>query len=59
MAQTVERVLGKDEVTSSNLVSSSRKTLEVMRLQGFLFYARIPPRGSTVLFDYCGGVFGN
>ena len=24
MAQSVERVLGKDEVTSSNLVSSSR-----------------------------------
>ena len=25
MAQSVERVLGKDEVTSSNLVSSSKK----------------------------------
>ena len=27
MAQVVEHVLGKDEVTSSNLVSSSRKNL--------------------------------
>ena len=29
MAQAVEHVLGKDEVTSSNLVNSSRKTLHV------------------------------
>ena len=28
MAQSVEHVLGKDEVTSSSLVSSSRKTAE-------------------------------
>ena len=26
IAQSVERILGKDEVTSSNLVSSSMKT---------------------------------
>lgn len=30
MAQLVERVLGKDEVTSSNLVSSSMKTPDQM-----------------------------
>ena len=28
IAQQVERILGKDEVTSSNLVSSSIKSLE-------------------------------
>ena len=31
MAQVVERILGKDEVTSSNLVSSSRKNLAKAR----------------------------
>ena len=28
VAQSVERILGKDEVTSSNLVSSSKKHLK-------------------------------
>ena len=32
MAQSVERVLGKDEVTSSNLVISSKKTDRQSRL---------------------------
>ena len=35
MAQVVEHILGKDEVTSSNLVSSSRKTL-VRKNKSFL-----------------------
>ena len=37
MAQSVERVLGKDEVTSSNLVSSSKKSLE-RKFEGFLLF---------------------
>lgn len=36
MAQLVERVLGKDEVTSSNLVSSSKKDFAEMQ-SPFLF----------------------
>jgi hypothetical protein len=40
MAQSVERVLGKDEVTSSNLVSSSKKSPEIARFQGFFFCFR-------------------
>ena len=35
MAQSVERVLGKDEVTSSNLVISSKKTDRQSRLSVF------------------------
>ena len=30
MAQSVERVLGKDEVTSSNLVISSKKAIQLL-----------------------------
>ena len=37
MAQSVERVLGKDEVTSSNLVSSSRNHSKRFAYCGFLF----------------------
>ena len=37
MAQMVERVLGKDEVTSSILVSSSKKTSNPIGLLVFLF----------------------
>ena len=40
MAQSVERVLGKDEVTSSNLVSSSKKSPEIARFQDFFFCFR-------------------
>ena len=36
VAQQVERILGKDEVTSSNLVISSRvQTLNPQRIEGF------------------------
>ena len=40
MAQVVEHVLGKDEVTSSNLVSSSKKSALNPDIMGFkaLFY---------------------
>ena len=37
VAQSVERILGKDEVTSSNLVSSSKKSSETFRFQNFSF----------------------
>ncbi len=36
VAQSVERILGKDEVGSSNLPSSSKISPEVIRFQGFL-----------------------
>ena len=39
IAQPVERILGKDEVASSNLASSSIKQKPI-RLDGFLFYER-------------------
>ena len=38
MAQSVERVLGKDEVTSSNLVSSSKN--HGITCRDFLFYGK-------------------
>ena len=37
VAQSVERILGKDEVTSSNLVSSSRTTPEIFGFWVFSF----------------------
>lgn len=39
IAQSVERILGKDEVASSNLASSSKKALEPQRFWGFWFFA--------------------
>ena len=39
IAQQVERILGKDEVASSNLASSSKKALEPQRFWGFCFFA--------------------
>ena len=36
IAQLVEHFLGKEEVTSSNLVSSSIKIPEIKRFRGFL-----------------------
>ena len=39
IAQPVERILGKDEVASSNLASSSKKALEPQRFWGFCFFA--------------------
>ena len=44
MAQVVEHVLGKDEVTSSNLVSSSIKKPECGSRSGFCFPAKPPAR---------------
>ena len=41
IAQPVERILGKDEVASSNLASSSKKALEPQRFWGFCFFAAI------------------
>ena len=37
IAQPVERILGKDEVASSNLASSS-KTLILLEIQGFFLF---------------------
>ena len=37
VAQSVERILGKDEVTSSNLVSSSRKSPKSCDFGGFSY----------------------
>ena len=43
IAQPVERILGKDEVASSNLASSS-KPLNLLEVQGFFFsLEREPP----------------
>ena len=39
IAQSVERILGKDEVASSNLASSS-KTLILLENWGFFFFSR-------------------
>ena len=44
MAQSVERVLGKDEVTSSNLVSSSKNAVSG-KLAAFFVCARSRPAG--------------
>ena len=44
IAQSVERILGKDEVASSNLASSS-KPLKLLAFQGFfLFLPKSPVR---------------
>ncbi len=40
MAQSVEHVLGKDEVTSSSLVSSSKKSTLLWGC--FFFYSSLP-----------------
>ena len=37
IAQSVERILGKDEVASSNLASSS-KTLKLLEFRGFSYF---------------------
>ena len=37
IAQPVERILGKDEVASSNLASSS-KTLKLLEFRGFFLF---------------------
>ena len=40
IAQPVERILGKDEVASSNLASSS-KPLNLLEVQGFFLFSRL------------------
>ena len=45
MAQSVERVLGKDEVTSSNLVSSSETTVSDLLTVVFCYAATESFRG--------------
>ena len=40
MPQSVEGALGKEEVPSPNLVSSSKKSPEIARFQGFFFCFR-------------------
>ena len=48
MAQVAEHILGKDEVTSSNLVSSSIKIPEIKRFRGFLLVTQqLKTPGST------------
>ena len=50
IAQPVERILGKDEVASSNLASSS-KTLKLLEFRGFsLFICQKPDRIPTCHF---------
>ena len=41
VAQSVERILGKDEVTSSNLVSSSMRNPETAMVSGFFFSSAV------------------
>lgn len=38
MAQVVEHILGKDEVTGSTPVISSMKSLEIKRFRGFSYF---------------------
>ena len=44
IAQSVERILGKDEVASSNLASSSKKKPGIPTDSGFLLFTEKPPR---------------
>ena len=50
VAQSVERILGKDEVTSSNLVSSSKKACDRNdhRLFCFVHYSPIASFGANL-----------
>ncbi len=52
MAQVVEHVLGKDEVTSSNLVSSSNKGTFSEVLLFFMLYSHPRIRRSVNLLQY-------
>ena len=57
IAQLVERILGKDEVSSSNLDSSSKgKHLEVSGLRGVFCLSFQPHRKNTAA-QLCGGIF--
>ena len=44
IAQPVERILGKDEVASSNLASSSIENPRAPTALGFLLFIEKPPR---------------
>ena len=44
IAQPVERILGKDEVASSNLASSSIENPRAAMVLGFLLFTEKPPR---------------
>ena len=48
IAQPVERILGKDEVASSNLASSSNETPDLMRFGVLLLKART---GDLIYFN--------
>ena len=50
MAQSVEHVLGKDEVTSSSLVSSSRKTAEKSAVFFYISAAQKSTKKSLATF---------
>ncbi len=52
MAQLVEHILGKDEVTSSTLVSSSRKTTSIERSLSFFSYIRLCGEFYCFAVDY-------
>ena len=60
MAQSVERVLGKDEVTSSNLVSSSKNPLN-NKFKGFFISNALAKKsqrlaaGTSKAAGYAGG----
>ena len=47
IAQSVERILGKDEVASSNLASSSKPLKSIGFQRFFLFYSR---KSDLILF---------
>ena len=49
IAQPVERILGKDEVASSNLASSS-KPLKLLEFQGLFLFLRT--KSDRILFRY-------
>ena len=58
IAQSVERILGKDEVASSNLASSSKKKPETptsFRLSSFLCNTALTPETDT---ETDTGIFG-
>ena len=54
MAQVAEHILGKDEVTSSNLVSSSIKALKLDCFKAFYF---CPKLNSTIFRPESAAIF--
>ena len=50
IAQPVERILGKDEVASSNLASSS-KPLKLLEFQGFFLFLT-KSQSASLLYNY-------